>query len=109
MPSLHELVFLIIIIILLNLSGFWPAVVRGLRELRGEHVDAEAPPSPPAAREDLDLSFKLLGLSPSSPWDAIERAYRAKAKIHHPDIGGDDDTMRALNDAYARIKRARGK
>jgi DnaJ domain len=100
------------IIIVLYLLGFWPVVIRGIRELRGEHV--EEPPSsgrtksgPPASTSDLDICCKMLGISPSSPWEEIEKAYRRKAKLHHPDRGGDDDAMRALNDAYALLKKAR--
>ena len=115
MPSLsHEIILAIIIVIVLQWAGIWPMVIRSLRELRGDHVEPQSyqnasPSSPPASRDGLDLSFKLLGISPSSSWPEIERAYRAKAKIHHPDRGGDDDTMRALNDAYERIKRACGR
>ncbi|MCL4691797.1 MAG: J domain-containing protein, partial [Candidatus Hydrogenedentes bacterium] len=73
-----------------------------IRQLRGERVEDDTPP--PSDRE-VDLCYKLLGLSPSSSWDQVEKAYRAKAKLHHPDHGGDDDTMRALNEAYALLKR----
>ena len=37
-------------------------------------------------------------------WPEIEKAYRTKAKIHHPDRGGDEDAMRLLNEVYARLK-----
>lgn len=77
-------------------------VMRGLRELRGEHVPPESPPR--TSNQDVDVCFRLLGLSPSAHWEEIERAYRTKAKIHHPDRGGDEDAMRALNEAYHRIK-----
>jgi len=53
----------------------------------------------------LDLAAKILGVSSSASLDEIEQAYRRKARIHHPDHGGDEDTMRALNDAYQLLKR----
>jgi hypothetical protein len=107
LPSLQELLILIIIIAVLTRTNLWESIIRGLRELRGEHVDA--PPPGGARSSETDLSFRLLGLSPSANWDEIERAYRKKAKIHHPDHGGDEDTMRALNEAYSLIKKSRGR
>jgi DnaJ-domain-containing protein 1 len=104
MMSLNELIIIILLIGVLTGTGLWPAIIRGIRELRGEQVD---PPS--ASAEDVDLCFKMLGLSPSASWEEIEAAYRKKAKIHHPDHGGDGDAMRALNEAYAQIKRLKGR
>ena len=105
--SLNELLIVILLIAVLSGTGLWPAIIRGIRELRGEHVE-EPEPSAPPKNQDIEIYFKLLGISPSAPWEEIERAYRTKAKIHHPDHGGDGDTMRALNEAYAQLKRARG-
>lgn len=104
--GLHELLTLMLIIAVLSTTGLWPRIIQGLRELRGEKVSErdEPPPSTPA---DYELCYRILGISPSSTWEEIERAYRAKAKVHHPDHGGDEDAMRALNEAYARLKRIR--
>jgi DnaJ-domain-containing protein 1 len=101
--GMQELVFLMVIIAVLSATGLWPRIIRGLRELRGERVEDPAP----AAPHEMDLCYKILGLSPSASWKEVERAYRQKAKRHHPDLGGDEDAMRALNDAYTRIKQAR--
>ncbi len=108
MMSLNELLVVILIIAVLSGAGLWPAIIRGIRELRGERIEESPSPDPPKSY-DIEISFKLLGVSPSAPWDEIERAYRQKAKIHHPDRGGDGDTMRALNDAYSTIKRLRNR
>ncbi len=109
MMGLQEFLVIVLIIVVLSWSGLWPVVIRGLRELRGEHVEDPKSNTMNFNARDIDLSFRLLGLSPSAPWEEIERAYRQKAKIHHPDRGGDEDTMRALNEAYSLIKKARGK
>lgn len=103
MSSIQELIFLGAIILVLSATGLMPIITNGLRALRGETVDD--PPFRSAG--DLDMCYRLLGLSPSAKWDEIERAYKRKAKIHHPDLGGDEDMMRALNEAYNRIKRSR--
>lgn len=103
----QEFMMLVAVIVLLSISGLWPAVMRALRELRGERVD-ESPPHSPGG-SDMDMCYRMLGLSPSARWEEVERAYRQKAKIHHPDRGGDADTMRALNEAYSRIKKSVGK
>ena len=94
---------LAILIIILSATGLWPVIMRGLRELRGERLDDESYGS----SGDLDMCYRLLGISPSAKWEEIERAYKNKAKVHHPDKGGDGDTMRALNEAYSRIKKLR--
>ncbi len=105
----QEFMMLVAVIVLLSISGLWPAVMRALRELRGEQVEEpEGRSGSGAAPSDVDMCYRMLGLSPSAKWEDVEKAYRGKAKIHHPDRGGDEDTMRALNEAYSRIKRARG-
>lgn len=93
---------IVLLIAVLSATGLWPRIAQGLRELRGESVIDDIPHP-----DNLDLCYKMLGISPSAAWEDVERAYRSKAKIHHPDRGGDDDTMRALNEAYAHIKSAR--
>src|SRR5690242_5921215 len=103
MPSFKEFFMIAIIIAVLSYAGIWPQIIRGIRQLRGERLDDETPMSP----RDLDLAYKMMGVSPSAPWPEVEKAFRAKAKLHHPDHGGDDDVMRALNDAYTLIRRAR--
>lgn len=100
MAGLQEFIIIILIIIILSMTGLWPQVIRGLRELRGEYV----PDPPPRGKQDIEVCYRLFGLSPSARWEEVERAYRAKAKIHHPDRGGDEDAMRALNEAYNYLK-----
>ena len=111
MPGIQEFLIIIGVIVVLSATGLWPVVMRGLRELRGEHVEEPPPRGAPRARgrDDDEVCFRLLGISPSAAWEDVERAYRAKAKVHHPDRGGDEDAMRALNEAYNRIKKLRGR
>ena len=50
-------------------------------------------------------SFAVLGLSPGADRAAVDRAYRALMKRHHPDLGGDAERAAAINRAYAEITR----
>jgi hypothetical protein len=44
--------------------------------------------------------YETLGVGPSASPDQVRAAYRAAARDHHPDAGGDPDRMRALNAAW---------
>jgi hypothetical protein len=102
LPNVNELLILAVVIIVLSATGLWPRIMQGLRELRGE-----APPRNDMSTQEMEMCYKILGLSPGCTWDEIEKAYRRKAQIHHPDKGGDEDAMRVLNDVYNRLKRTR--
>lgn len=55
----------------------------------------------PAGRSCWDV----LGIPPGSPPEKVDAAYRALAKSLHPDAGGSDDEMAALNRAREEAKR----
>lgn len=107
-PGIQEFLIIVLIIVVLRLTGLWTMVMQSLRELRGERPDPPPNAQPPAAA-GLDMCYRLLGVSSTATWEEIEKAYRGKAKVHHPDRGGDEDAMRTLNEAYNRLKRARGR
>ncbi|HEY8523876.1 MAG TPA: J domain-containing protein [Acidimicrobiales bacterium] len=44
--------------------------------------------------------YEVLGVPPSATPEQVRAAYRAKARDHHPDAGGDPDRMRAINAAW---------
>ncbi len=48
-------------------------------------------------------AFATLYLLPSAPIEVVKAAYRALALIHHPDKGGNPDTMKAINLAHDRL------
>jgi hypothetical protein len=51
------------------------------------------------AKEHLDI----LGVQPGASPEDIKAAYRRKAREHHPDHGGDEETMKQLNAAKAML------
>ncbi len=102
--GIQELIVLMVVIGVLSFTGLWPRIIQGIRELRGD-----APPDKDFSSQDMEMCYRILGLSPSSSWPEIEKAYRRKAQIHHPDKGGDEDAMRVLNDVYTKLKKARRK
>ena len=46
----------------------------------------------------------ILGVGPDASLDEIQDAYRAKAKKHHPDVGGDEWAFRMVVRAYEVLK-----
>jgi len=50
--------------------------------------------------------WEVLGVSPDADKATIVNAYRALAKIHHPDAGGNAEDFRRLREAYEQAMRA---
>ena len=44
--------------------------------------------------------YSTLGVAKNATQDEIKSAYRKLAKQHHPDLGGDADKFKAINEAY---------
>jgi len=54
---------------------------------------------------DPKSPYGVLGLLPEAPLEVVEAAYRALAKKHHPDQGGDAEDFRRVTEAYQAIRR----
>jgi len=70
----------------------------------------ELPGGEPAApQQDSALSlanaYAVLGLPQTASLEEVKRNYRRLALIFHPDMGGNDDAMKLLNEAHEVIKR----
>ncbi len=72
----------------------WEGVYNGTGAAGGR---AGAQDSPQAPR--LTSAYQVLYLAPGAPAELVEAARRVLAKRAHPDIGGDEETMRAINAA----------
>lgn len=90
------------------------ALLRPAGEGLDDHDDPPPPPPPPPPRDDpprwrfsgQDRHYATLHLLPSAPRQVVEAAYRALAKLHHPDLAPVErkeaatTTMQAVNEAY---------
>jgi DnaJ-class molecular chaperone len=52
--------------------------------------------------------WDALHLKPTAPPELVQAAYKCLARIHHPDHGGDNESMRRLNAAYDRVRQNHG-
>ncbi|KAK7235831.1 DnaJ-like protein [Aureococcus anophagefferens] len=52
--------------------------------------------------------WAILGVPPGSDQDAIRKAYRKQALLHHPDKGGDPAKFRQVAEAYVALSEASG-
>ena len=66
----------------------------------GRYVHVESLETEPPVQ-----SYAALHLLPTAPPEVVSAAYKALAKKVHPDAGGSQERMQAINSAYALIKR----
>lgn len=104
MPGLPKIIFFAIVFYILHATGLLGFFRRLFDEVKKGMAQADVSGK---SAGDAEVCYRLLGVTPSAKWEEIEKAYRSKAKVHHPDLGGDEDAMRALNEAYNYIKKLR--
>jgi hypothetical protein len=64
---------------------------------------------PPPGSSPGTSWWNVLGCAHDAPFDVVQDAYRAKAKVAHPDRNaGDSSAMYAINDAWDQARRAFG-
>lgn len=53
----------------------------------------------------LRTPHQVLHVTTDAPWEVVEAAYRALAKLKHPDVpGGSTEAFQSLGNAYAELK-----
>ena len=52
--------------------------------------------------------YKILGIDMNATKEDIDKAFRRKARVAHPDRGGSNEDMIRVNAAYEAIKQFRG-
>lgn len=68
-------------------------------------LDAEeAPATPRRELEDRPPCMKLLGLLPPYTAEDVHRAYKARARLVHPDRGGQPGDFERLHEAYVQAQ-----
>lgn len=62
------------------------------------------------SKMDENSPYKVLGVDPGAEEQVVKAAYKAKAKLFHPDPpgGGSNRKMAEINQAYERILKAKG-
>lgn len=82
----------------------------GQRHAR-ESASPPPPPPPSPPREDPNDPYVILGCRPDAPDEVIKAAFKAQARLHHPDkVGGNgaNREMSKISTAFDKIKRQRG-
>jgi hypothetical protein len=89
----------------------WGRLDEWLDELRSVYAveteyDNEQPSRPPPA-QSIASPFQTLYLLPNAPPEVVKAAYKALAKIHHPDARGSSEKMIEINRAFEVITQNR--
>jgi len=99
----------------------WLPQVVGWARLHYDHVDYSALPTEWQLRAagaslrdgPLELAtgtqspYAALYVTEDAPDEVVQAAYRALAKKHHPDVGGDADSFRRIREAFEEISSTR--
>jgi hypothetical protein len=87
----------------------WEMQIRGITGVVSQ-VISEMGLVAMGVEDALAEDYALLGLNNGASPDDIEKAYRKKVKIYHPDTKetGDSDIFKAIDRAYKRIRAAKG-
>jgi len=57
------------------------------------------------SRADLNKNYyDVLGVDEEASKSEIDRQYKRQAALHHPDLGGNEEEMKSLNEAYGVLK-----
>ena len=76
-------------------------------EMPGVHLGSRLPfetpelDFPPQESDAVRTAFTILGVDSDTEPEAIKAAYREKVKAAHPDHGGNQESFRRLQEAYA--------
>jgi hypothetical protein len=89
----------------------------GVRLPRMEPEEAPPEVEPPKDERPKDepgpiappWAHVVLGVGLGASQEEISAAYRRLARIHHPDVAGDEERMKVINAAYRELRRSAGR
>lgn len=70
---------------------------------RHNHGPHQPPPRSGSPHDPRHTDLAILGLGPGASLREVKAAHRRLVKRHHPDVGGDAETFRHIDDAYRRL------
>jgi len=79
----------------------------GARLMDALTSSVSAPP-PETSTPDPTDPYSILDIPANSPDWLVRLSYRERAKKAHPDVGGSDEEMTRVNDAFEKIMKERG-
>lgn len=88
---------------ILNAYDYEDSIVFEKRQHERRQREKPKPPTPQP--QSAASPYTMLFVLPSAPPEVIDAAYRALAKLYHPDrAGGSTQKMKELNVAYDKVK-----
>ncbi len=89
----------------------WDCYYEWIDELRSVYTveieDDNEQPSQKPPPQSIASPFQTLYLLPNAPPEVVKAAYKALAKIHHPDARGNSEKMIEINRAFEVITQNR--
>ena len=85
--------------------NWWASTSTSAGTAWGETIYVHVAPPPPPPAKPLLNPYVVLELPANGvPTKQVKQAYRRLAKQHHPDVGGDPEKMKMINEAYEFLK-----
>ncbi len=85
----------------------WLDELRSVYAVETEYDNEQPRRPPPQPQQSLATPYKTLHLLPDAPPEVVKAAYKALAKIHHPDARGNSEKMIEIKRAFEVITQNR--
>ena len=64
-------------------------------------------PRKPRKKKEEASPYDVLNVQEDAPDEVVKAAHRALARLNHTDLGGDENKMKKINEAFEKIKTER--